>query len=68
MEHRAKGVGFHHEMYTVSGAEAIYGVGTRPIGPATFCRLEPVRSGEGRSRCRLKRFGDAEGEQAAPRP
>ncbi len=62
VDHRGKGVGFHHEIYTVSGAEAIYEVGTRPIGPATFCRLEAVRSGEGRSRERLKRFGQGPGE------
>ncbi len=68
MDHRVKGVGFHHEIYAVSGAEAIYEVGTHPIGPATFCRLEPVRSGEGRSRERLKRFGDAAGERGAARP
>jgi hypothetical protein len=59
LEHRGKGVGFHHEIYTVSAAEAIYEAGTLPIGPATFCALETVRSGEGRSRERLQRFADA---------
>lgn len=59
LEQRGKGVGFHHEIYTVSGAEAIYEVGARPIGPATFCPVEAVRSGEGRSRERLRRFTDA---------
>jgi hypothetical protein len=43
-------------MYALRGAEAIYEIGTQPVGPATFCRLEPVRSGEGRSRQRLEQF------------
>lgn len=56
MDHRGKGVGFYHEVYTLRGAEAIYETGTQPVGPATFCRLEAVRSGEGRSRQRLDQF------------
>lgn len=59
LDQRGKGVGFHHEIYSVAAAEAIYEVGTRPIGPATFCDLQAVRSGEGRSKDRLKRFTDA---------
>jgi len=66
VEHRGKGIGFHHEIYTVSGAEAIYEMGTQPIGPATFCSLEAVRSGEGRSRERLKRFGQAAADSQKP--
>lgn len=55
-DHRGKGVGFNHEVYTLRAAEAIYESGTQPVGPATFCRLEAVRSGEGRSRQRLDQF------------
>jgi heme-degrading monooxygenase HmoA len=59
VENRGKGVGFHHEIYNVAAGEAIYEAGARPIGPALFCQLEMVRSGEGRSRERLQRFADA---------
>lgn len=48
--------GGRHEVCTLRRAEALYETGTQPAGPAIFCRLEAVRSGEGRSRQRLDQF------------
>lgn len=64
LEHTGRGIGFYHEIYQAKTAEAIYEEGTRPVGPALFCAIEPVRAGEGKSRQRQQEFLDA----AAPRP
>jgi hypothetical protein len=67
VENRGKGVGFYHEIYTLRGAEAIYEQGTQPVGPATFCSIEPVRSGEGRSRQRMEQYAAARGRGSEAR-
>ena len=59
IENQGKGVGFYHEIYQVKTAEAIYEVGTQPVGPALFCSLHPVKSGEGKSRERQHSFTEA---------
>lgn len=64
LEHSGRGIGFYHEIYQAKTAEAIYEEGTRPVGPALFCAIEPVKGGEGRSRQRQQAFLDA----GAPRP
>jgi hypothetical protein len=58
VENAGEGVGFYHEIYQAQTAEAIYEVGTRPVGPALFCTTQAVKSGEGRSRERQQRFAD----------
>jgi hypothetical protein len=59
MEHTGKGVGFYHEIYQAKAAEAIYEEGTKPVGPALFSSLQPVKGGEGRSRDRQRQFTQA---------
>lgn len=59
MEHTGRGVGFYHEIYQAKAAEAIYEEGTRPVGPALFSSLQPVKGGEGRSRDRQRQFTHA---------
>ena len=59
MENEGKGVGFYHEIYQVKTAEAVYEVGTQPVGPALFCSLRLVKSGEGKSKERQQNFVDA---------
>lgn len=56
VEHAGKGVGFYHEIYQAKAAEAIYEEGTRPVGPALFTALQPVKGGEGHSHERQRRF------------
>jgi hypothetical protein len=60
VDHRHRGMGFYHEIYQVSTAEAIYDPGTPPIGPAAFCSQIPIEGGEGRSRNRQERFRAAQ--------
>jgi hypothetical protein len=59
LEHTGRGIGFYHEIYQARTAEAIYEEGTRPVGPALFCAVEPVKGGEGRSRDRQRQFLEA---------
>ncbi|MDX1932737.1 MAG: phenylacetaldoxime dehydratase family protein [Capsulimonadales bacterium] len=54
-----QGVGFYHEIYQAATAEAIYESGTRPVGPAVFCAVDSVPSGNGQSRRRQERFAEA---------
>ncbi|MFM2060695.1 MAG: hypothetical protein RLZZ507_365 [Cyanobacteriota bacterium] len=54
-----KGVCFYHEIYQVKTAEAIYEPGTQPVGPAVFCSLYPVKTGEGKSKQRQQKFTEA---------
>ena len=54
-----KGFGFYHEIYQCKTAEAIYEMGTAPVGPATFCVTSTVAGGEGRSEERQRRFQEA---------
>jgi heme-degrading monooxygenase HmoA len=54
------GVGFYHEIYQVKTGEAIFEKGTRPVGPAVFCDLQSVPSGQGKSKDRSKRFAEAQ--------
>lgn len=66
VQNKGKGVAFYHEIYPVRAAEAIYEPGTIPVGPAVFCTLEAVRSGEGQSRARQQRFIEAAHATEAP--
>jgi len=59
MDNRGKGIGFYHEIYQCKTAEAVFEVGTSPVGPATFCATSAVTGGEGRSQERQRRFQDA---------
>ena len=68
IENEAKGVGFYHEIYQVKTAEAIYEGGTQPVGPALFCSLHPVKSGEGKSQERQQNFIDAASKSATSDP
>jgi hypothetical protein len=61
VESRGKGIGFYHELYQAKSGEAVYEQDTAPVGPALFCGLEPVPSGEGKSRQRQQRFAEAAG-------
>jgi hypothetical protein len=56
---RGKGFSFYHEIYQCKTAEAIYEVGSLPVGPATFCETTAGTSGEGRSQERQRRFTEA---------
>jgi len=58
LEHEGT-IGFYHEIYQAKAAEAIYELGTRPVGPALFSALQPVKAGEGHSRARQQRFLEA---------
>jgi hypothetical protein len=58
-EHKGKGVSFYHEIYQCKTAEAIFELGSTPVGPATFCEISAVKSGEGRSQERQQRFSEA---------
>ncbi len=58
-DNRGKGFSFYHEIYQCKTAEAIYEVGSLPLGPATFCETSAVISGEGRSQVRQQRFVEA---------
>lgn len=59
MNHRGQGFSFFHEIYQCKTAEAIYEVGTSPVGPATFCVTSAGVSGEGRSEERQRQFVEA---------
>ena len=59
IENEGKGISFYHEIYQVKTAEAIYEKGTQPVGPAQFCSLLPVKSGEGKSKERQQSFAEA---------
>jgi hypothetical protein len=61
VSHRGEGFSFFHEIYQCRTAEAIFEVGSTPVGPATFCQTSAVTSGEGRSEERQRRFVDAAG-------
>ena len=56
---QGKGFGFYHEIYQCKTAEAIFEVGTLPLGPAEFCTTSAVEGGEGRSQERQDRFIEA---------
>jgi hypothetical protein len=58
-DNRGHGFSFFHETYQCKTAEAIYEVGSSPVGPATFCELSAVKGGEGRSIERQRRFIEA---------
>ena len=58
-EHRGKGLAFYHEIYQCKTAEAVFEVGTQPVGPAVFCTTSAVSGGEGRSAERQRRFVEA---------
>jgi len=58
-DHRGQGFSFYHEIYQCKTAEAIFEVGSLPVGPATFCATSAVTSGEGRSQNRQRRFAEA---------
>jgi len=57
--HKGQGFSFYHEIYQCKTAEAIFEVGSLPVGPATFCETSAVTSGEGRSAVRQRRFTEA---------
>lgn len=59
MENKGKGVGFYHEIYQLKTAEAIYEPGTQAVGPALFCSLHAVESGQGKSKERQQHFAEA---------
>jgi hypothetical protein len=59
LDHDGQGFSFYHEIYQCKSAEAIFQKGTPPIGPGTFCNLEPVSMGTNRSVQRQQRFMDA---------
>jgi hypothetical protein len=59
VDHEGQGIGFYHEIYTASGAEAIYTAGMQTVGPGRFAALDPVAAGKGESRTRQRRFADA---------
>ena len=59
MANRGKGFGFYHEIYQCKTAEAIYEVGSQPVGPAAFCLTSAVDKGQGRSAQRQARFIEA---------
>jgi Domain of unknown function (DUF4188) len=58
-DNKGKGLSFYHEIYQCKTAEAIFELGSLPVGPATFCKTSAVASGEGRSRERQRRFVEA---------
>ena len=62
VDHEGQGLGFYHEIYTVSGAEAVYSAGAAAVGPAAFAALEPTAPGRGESRARLQRFAASRDE------
>jgi hypothetical protein len=57
--HRGQGFSFYHEIYQCKTAEAVFEVGSLPVGPATFCEISAVTGGEGRSHERQRRFAEA---------
>ena len=59
MNNRGKGFSFYHEIYQCMTAEAVFEIGTLPVGPATFCTASAVVGGEGRSPERQRRFLEA---------
>lgn len=61
-ENRGRGFSFFHEIYQCRTAEAIYEVGSIPVGPATFATTSAVVSGKGLSQERQQRFVDASTE------
>jgi hypothetical protein len=58
-----QGISFYHEIYQCKTAEAVYELGTLPVGPATFCETSAVIGGEGRSQERQRRFIEAAQEK-----
>lgn len=58
-DHKGQGISFYQEIYQCKTAEAIYELGSIPVGPATFCETSAVKSGEGRSQERQRRFVEA---------
>jgi hypothetical protein len=65
LDHAGKDMSFYHEIYRVKTGEAIYEVGCNPVGPALFSSLETVKSGEGRSKDRQRRFAEAASQDKA---
>jgi hypothetical protein len=65
MNNVGRGFSFYHEIYQCQTAEAIFEVGTLPIGPARFCPTSAVVGGEGRSQERQQRFREASAASAA---
>lgn len=55
-DHAGQGISFYHEIYQCKTAEAVFELGSTPVGPATFCATSAVVSGEGRSAERQRRF------------
>ena len=64
VDNAGDGVGFHHEIYQARTAEAIFSAGAIPVGPGTFCDLEPADGARGRSVERQRLFLAA----ASPEP
>jgi Domain of unknown function (DUF4188) len=62
-ENTGKGLSFYHEIYQCKTAEAVYEIGTLPVGPANFCETSAVVGGEGRSQERQRRFIEATQKQ-----
>ncbi|MEH2066637.1 MAG: DUF4188 domain-containing protein [Nostoc sp.] len=58
VDNTGKGVAFYHEIYQIKTGEAIYEPSTKPVGPALFCSVQPVKVGEGLSKERQQRFED----------
>ena len=58
-DNKGKGLSFYHELYQCKTAEAVYELGSTPVGPATFCQTSAVVGGEGRSQERQRRFIEA---------
>jgi Domain of unknown function (DUF4188) len=61
-ENEGVGIGFYHEIYQCKTAEAIFEIGTLPVGPALFCQTSAVTGGSGRSQERQRRFIEARDE------
>jgi hypothetical protein len=57
-----KGISFYHEIYQCKTAEAVYELGSVPVGPATFCQTSAVVGGEGRSQERQRKFIEAQNQ------
>jgi hypothetical protein len=56
--HQGQGLSFYHEIYQCKTAEAVFEIGSLPVGPATFCQTSAVAGGEGRSQERQRQFAE----------
>lgn len=65
MNNRGQGFSFYHEIYQCQTAEAVFEIGSVPVGPATFCATSAVTGGEGRSQERQQRFLAAAAQSSA---